>query len=195
MRYCSLPRAALPRAVAPPGSDKTAQLIAAGSRRDASGELYYTQEFTVQSPRFFRHNLAGEAAQEGSSAGWRLLAFAAAYMAAACTAWPVPAAAAGTAASALNPRSAMPAALPCTALPRLQCMPRATACSTPSTASAPRSGGPTTPPPSAQPQPPLPSSTLELPPRASLASSKDPAAGCDGSKWRMRCQHAAGTGN
>jgi hypothetical protein len=51
--------------VAPPGSDKTAQLIAAGSRRDASGELYYTQEFTVQSPRFFRHNLAGEGVQEG----------------------------------------------------------------------------------------------------------------------------------
>ena len=27
-------------------------------RRDENGELYYTCEFTVQSPKFFRHNLS-----------------------------------------------------------------------------------------------------------------------------------------
>lgn len=46
--------------VAPEGSGRTAQLLGAGSRRDASGELYYQQEFTVQSKRFSRRNLSGE---------------------------------------------------------------------------------------------------------------------------------------
>lgn len=32
--------------------------LAVPCRRDAAGELYYQMEFTVQSPAFFRHNLA-----------------------------------------------------------------------------------------------------------------------------------------
>ncbi len=32
-------------------------------RRDESGELYYTLEYTVQSPNFFRHNLSVYAAR------------------------------------------------------------------------------------------------------------------------------------
>lgn len=56
------PPARPPPAVAPEGSGKTAVLLGAGSRRDAAGELYYWQEFTVRSDRFFRHNLSGEPA-------------------------------------------------------------------------------------------------------------------------------------
>lgn len=74
--------------VAPEGSDKQARLLMASERydsaailcantgaqssppaawvhssvvpcrRDENGELYYTCEFTVQSPKFFRHNLS-----------------------------------------------------------------------------------------------------------------------------------------
>ena len=58
---CSL-RPCLHAAVAPEGSGRTARLLGAGSRRDASGQLYYWQEFTVQSDAFYRHNLSGEQA-------------------------------------------------------------------------------------------------------------------------------------
>lgn len=58
---CLDPRAAPARTVAPEGSGRTARLLGAGSRRDAAGELYYWQEFTVQSDTFYRHNLAGKA--------------------------------------------------------------------------------------------------------------------------------------
>lgn len=52
--------------VAPPGSGKRAELLGAGSRRDAAGELYYTMEFTVEAPgRFRRHNVAAYAARNG----------------------------------------------------------------------------------------------------------------------------------
>ncbi|WIA08472.1 hypothetical protein OEZ85_007908 [Tetradesmus obliquus] len=44
--------------VAPAGSDKTATLIAAQERRDTSGVLYYQLEFTVESAKFSRHNVA-----------------------------------------------------------------------------------------------------------------------------------------
>jgi hypothetical protein len=52
--------------VAPPGSGKTAELLSAGSRRDAGGELYYTMEFVVEAPgRFRRHNVACYGARNG----------------------------------------------------------------------------------------------------------------------------------
>ncbi|GAB4820124.1 hypothetical protein N2152v2_007170 [Parachlorella kessleri] len=44
--------------VAPASSDKTAVLSSASSRVDGAGQLYYTMEFTVRSPTFYRHNLA-----------------------------------------------------------------------------------------------------------------------------------------
>lgn len=57
--------------MAPEGSGKTAALLGAGARRDAAGELYYWQEFTVRSerPAFFRHNLAGAPARGRRSGG------------------------------------------------------------------------------------------------------------------------------
>ncbi|CAL5226947.1 g9831 [Coccomyxa viridis] len=51
--------------VAPEGSDKQARLLKASERLDESGELYYTCEFTVQSPKFFRHNLSVYAVRNG----------------------------------------------------------------------------------------------------------------------------------
>ena len=66
---CSL-RPALYSAVAPEGSGRTARLLGAGSRRDASGQLYYWQEFIVQSDAFSRHNLSGE---QASRLGMQLL--------------------------------------------------------------------------------------------------------------------------
>ncbi len=60
-------------AVAPEGSGRTARLLGAGSRQDASGQLYYWQEFTVQSDAFNRHNLSGEQACGAQSAGGRAL--------------------------------------------------------------------------------------------------------------------------
>ena len=67
VRFRAAPLTACPSrpcsgAVAPEGSGRTAALLGAGSRRDADGELYYWQEFTVQkeAPRpFNRHNLSG----------------------------------------------------------------------------------------------------------------------------------------
>lgn len=50
--------------VAPPGSGKTAALLAAGERRDAAGVRYYAAEFTVRGAAFFRHNLAVYAARD-----------------------------------------------------------------------------------------------------------------------------------
>lgn len=44
--------------VAPPGSPLTATLVNAYARCDASGQLYYAQEFTVKGPRFSRHNVS-----------------------------------------------------------------------------------------------------------------------------------------
>ena len=55
----------LANTVAPAGSDRRAELLGASSRVDAGGELYYTMEFTVSSPRFARHNLAAYAARNG----------------------------------------------------------------------------------------------------------------------------------
>lgn len=49
---------------APAGSDKTAALVAAEQRRDANGLVYYQFEFTIQSPRFKRHNVAVLATQD-----------------------------------------------------------------------------------------------------------------------------------
>lgn len=51
--------------VAPEGSGRTARLLGAGSRRDASGQLYYWQEFIVQSDAFSRHNLSVYSARNG----------------------------------------------------------------------------------------------------------------------------------
>ncbi|CAL8464210.1 g3745 [Coccomyxa elongata] len=51
--------------VAPEDSNRTAELINAYERRDESGQLYYTMEFTVRSPNFFRHNLSVYAARDG----------------------------------------------------------------------------------------------------------------------------------
>ncbi|KAK9918065.1 hypothetical protein WJX75_000898 [Coccomyxa subellipsoidea] len=51
--------------VAPEGSGRTANLIDAYEWRDENGELYYTQEFTVQTPNFFRHDLSVYAARNG----------------------------------------------------------------------------------------------------------------------------------
>lgn len=48
----------LKRSIAPEGSNKVAQLVEAAARRDASGVLYYTMEYTVEGPSFFRHNVA-----------------------------------------------------------------------------------------------------------------------------------------
>lgn len=53
-------------AVAPEGSGKTAVLLGAGSRVGPDDQLYYWQEFTVESAKWKRHNLSGEgAAREG----------------------------------------------------------------------------------------------------------------------------------
>lgn len=47
----------LTNVIAPPSSDKTAILLNATQRKKGD-ILYYTLEFTVQGPSFFRHNLA-----------------------------------------------------------------------------------------------------------------------------------------
>lgn len=44
--------------IAPSGSGREATLIEAGSKVDASGLLYYTQEFVVKGPKFERHNIS-----------------------------------------------------------------------------------------------------------------------------------------
>eukprot|EP00775_Hariotina_reticulata_P007016 gene7016-7230_t len=43
---------------APPGSNKTAVLVAATSRQDQHGILYYQIEFIITAPTFKRHNVA-----------------------------------------------------------------------------------------------------------------------------------------
>lgn len=49
----------LKRSIAPEGSNKVAELVEAARREDASGGVvYYTIEYTVQGPSFFRHNVA-----------------------------------------------------------------------------------------------------------------------------------------
>eukprot|EP00884_Botryococcus_braunii_P011734 jgi/Botrbrau1/20561/Bobra.145_2s0108.1 len=49
--------------VAPEGSGRQARLLSATERRDEAGMLYYTQEFTVKAPTFFRHNISVYAAR------------------------------------------------------------------------------------------------------------------------------------
>ncbi|KAK9814060.1 hypothetical protein WJX72_000166 [[Myrmecia] bisecta] len=51
--------------VAPEGSGLEATFLAASSRRDDSGELYYTQEFRVKGPKWTRHNVSVYAARNG----------------------------------------------------------------------------------------------------------------------------------
>jgi photosystem II oxygen-evolving enhancer protein 2 len=52
------------KSIAPEGSNKVAKLINA-SRRDDTGVVYYTLEYTVQGPLFFRHNVAVYAVNNG----------------------------------------------------------------------------------------------------------------------------------
>lgn len=46
------------RSIAPEGSNKVAELIDAAARRDDAGVTYYTLEYTVRGPSFYRHNVA-----------------------------------------------------------------------------------------------------------------------------------------
>jgi len=48
----------LKRSIAPEGSNKVAKLVEAAARQDARGVVYYTMEYTVEGPSFFRHNVA-----------------------------------------------------------------------------------------------------------------------------------------
>lgn len=48
----------LKRSIAPEGSNKVAELIDAAARRDDAGVTYYTLEYTVRGPSFYRHNVA-----------------------------------------------------------------------------------------------------------------------------------------
>lgn len=54
----------LKRSIAPEGSNKVATLLKA-ARRDERGTVYYTLEYTVQGPAFFRHNVAVYAVSAG----------------------------------------------------------------------------------------------------------------------------------
>lgn len=57
--------------VAPPGSGRQAALLAAASRTDASGQLYYELEFGVMSERFApRHNLTVYTARDNVLYTW-----------------------------------------------------------------------------------------------------------------------------
>lgn len=55
----------LKRSIAPEGSNKVATLLEAAARRDEKGAVYYTLEYTVQGPAFFRHNVAVYAVSAG----------------------------------------------------------------------------------------------------------------------------------
>ncbi|KAG0560680.1 hypothetical protein M758_9G004400 [Ceratodon purpureus] len=54
----------LKRSIAPEGSNKVATLLEA-TRRDERGVVYYTLEYSVQGPAFFRHNVAVYAVSAG----------------------------------------------------------------------------------------------------------------------------------
>ncbi|KAA6421967.1 MAG: photosystem II reaction center family [Trebouxia sp. A1-2] len=51
--------------VASINANREAKLLAAESRHDDTGQLYYNLEYTVKSPQFFRHNLSVYAARDG----------------------------------------------------------------------------------------------------------------------------------
>ncbi|KAK9836401.1 hypothetical protein WJX84_007515 [Apatococcus fuscideae] len=51
--------------IAPPGSKLQTTLIISTSRQDEGGTLYYTLEYTVKGPSFFRHNLSVYASRGG----------------------------------------------------------------------------------------------------------------------------------
>lgn len=51
-------RALLEKSIAPPGSQKRATLLDAQERTDRTGQLYYTMEYVVETPRWKRHNNA-----------------------------------------------------------------------------------------------------------------------------------------
>lgn len=51
--------------VASINANREANLLAAESRHDATGQLYYNLEYTVKSPDFFRHNISVYAARDG----------------------------------------------------------------------------------------------------------------------------------
>lgn len=49
--------------IAPPESGRTAVLIEASERQDALGTVYYDMEYTLEGPRFFRHNISSYASR------------------------------------------------------------------------------------------------------------------------------------
>lgn len=48
----------LEKSIAPPGSKKRATRLDAQERTDDNGQLYYTMEYVVETPRWKRHNSA-----------------------------------------------------------------------------------------------------------------------------------------
>ncbi|MEW5309009.1 MAG: hypothetical protein WDW38_000923 [Sanguina aurantia] len=50
--------------IAPPESGRTAVLIEASERQDALGTVYYDMEYTLEGPRFFRHNISSYASRD-----------------------------------------------------------------------------------------------------------------------------------
>mmetsp|Transcript_9107 Transcript_9107/g.26126 ORF Transcript_9107/g.26126 Transcript_9107/m.26126 type:complete len:113 (-) Transcript_9107:550-888(-) len=46
------------QSIAPPESNRKASLISASQFRSPDGVLYYSMEYTVKAPTFFRHNIS-----------------------------------------------------------------------------------------------------------------------------------------